>query len=64
MFDNRIGRSESLRNEVAGYIQNLIAKGKLKPGDRLPTERLMAEKFGVSRTVIRDAVKTLLASAF
>lgn len=59
MFDNRIGRGESLRNEVAGYIQGLINSGQLKPGDRLPTERVMAEKFGVSRTVIRDAVKTL-----
>ncbi|MEG6521266.1 FadR/GntR family transcriptional regulator [Desulfotomaculum sp. 1211_IL3151] len=59
MFNNRIGRSESLRTEVADYIRNLIATGQLKPGDRLPTERDMAENFGVSRTVIRDAVKTL-----
>lgn len=59
MFDNRIGRSDSLRNEVSDYIKGLISSGQLKPGDRLPTERIMAEKFGVSRTVIRDAVKTL-----
>ncbi|GAB6158080.1 FadR/GntR family transcriptional regulator [Desulfotomaculum varum] len=59
MFDNKIGRGESLRNEVAGYLKSLITSGQLKPGDRLPTERVMAEKFGVSRTVIRDAVKTL-----
>ncbi|GAB6180106.1 FadR/GntR family transcriptional regulator [Desulfotomaculum defluvii] len=59
MFNNRIGRGESLRNEVAGYIKNLINTGQLKSGDRLPTERDMAENLGVSRTVIRDAVKTL-----
>lgn len=55
----RIGRSDTLRNEVAEHIKSLIKTGKLKPGDRLPTEREMAEEFGVSRTVIRDAVKTL-----
>ncbi len=55
----RIGRSDTLRKEVAEYIKKLIADGRLKPGDRLPTEREMAERFGVSRTVIRDAVKTL-----
>jgi len=58
MFE-KIGRNASLKNQVAEYIKNLIKNGKLKPGDRLPTEREMAEKFGVSRTVIRDAVKTL-----
>lgn len=55
----RIGRSDTLRHEVAEYIRKLIEEGKLKPGDRLPTEREMAEQFGVSRTVVRDAVKTL-----
>ncbi|AEG59955.1 FadR/GntR family transcriptional regulator [Desulforamulus ruminis] len=59
MFNNKIGRSDTLRNEVAGYIKTLISSGQLKPGDRLPTERVMSENFGVSRTVIRDAVKTL-----
>ncbi len=55
----QIGRKKTLRNEVASYLKELIKSGKLQPGDRLPTEREMAEKFGVSRTVIRDAVKTL-----
>lgn len=59
MFDNKIGRGDSLRDEVSDYIKNLIYTGQLKSGDRLPTERSMSEKFGVSRTVIRDAVKTL-----
>lgn len=55
----RIGRADTLRNQVANHIKELISSGRLKPGDRLPTEREMAEKFGVSRTVVRDAVKTL-----
>jgi GntR family transcriptional repressor for pyruvate dehydrogenase complex len=55
----RIGRTDTLRHEVTEYIKKLIEEGKIKPGDRLPTEREMAEQFGVSRTVVRDAVKTL-----
>ncbi|WP_347488858.1 FadR/GntR family transcriptional regulator [Desulfoscipio sp. XC116] len=58
MFE-RIGRNNTLQNKVAEYISKLIEQGKIKSGDRLPTERDMAEKFGVSRTVVRDAVKTL-----
>lgn len=56
----RIGRTDTLRNEVAEHIKGLVKNGQLKPGERLPTEREMAQKFGVSRTVIRDAVKTLV----
>ena len=55
----RIGRTDTLRHEVAEHIKKSIEEGKIKPGDRLPTEREMAEQFGVSRTVVRDAVKTL-----
>lgn len=58
MFQH-IGRTDTLRHEVAEHIKKSIEEGKIKPGDRLPTEREMAEQFGVSRTVVRDAVKTL-----
>ena len=37
-----------------------INMGKLKPGDKLPAEREMCTMFSVSRTVIRDALKTLV----
>lgn len=45
--------------QVADQIQGLITKGTLKPGDRLPAERELATKFGVSRSSIRDAIRTL-----
>jgi GntR family transcriptional regulator, transcriptional repressor for pyruvate dehydrogenase complex len=41
-------------------LQGIIARG-LKPGDRLPSERELGEQFGVSRTVIREAVRALAA---
>lgn len=45
--------------EVARQIQRLIADGKLQPGDRLPPERELAETFQVSRSSLRDAIRTL-----
>ena len=45
--------------QVAEQIQQLIARGVLKPGDRLPAERELAAKFGVGRGSIRDAIRTL-----
>jgi GntR family transcriptional repressor for pyruvate dehydrogenase complex len=40
-------------------IEDLILKGVLKSGDRLPAERDLAEQMTVSRPVLRDALKTL-----
>jgi len=45
--------------EVASQIHRLIEDGRLKPGDRLPPERDLAETFGVSRTSVRDAIRVL-----
>jgi len=45
--------------EVAAQIQRLIADGKLRPGDKLPPERELAETFRVSRGSLRDAIRTL-----
>ena len=45
--------------QVAEQIQRLIASGALSPGDRLPPERELAAKFGVGRSSLRDAIRTL-----
>jgi GntR family transcriptional repressor for pyruvate dehydrogenase complex len=44
---------------VVRQIQALIADGALKPGDMLPPERELAERFGVSRSSLRDAIRSL-----
>ena len=44
---------------IAQQIQRLIVDGTLKPGDRLPPERELAERFGVGRSSVRDAIRTL-----
>lgn len=52
-------RRTNLSEQVAGWIKQLILDEGLKPGDRLPTEQEMAERFGVSRVSIREATKAL-----
>jgi len=54
-------REKSLSDRVAEQIQNLITASELRPGDSLPPQRELAEQFGVSRTVIREAIKALQA---
>jgi DNA-binding FadR family transcriptional regulator len=45
--------------EVCDRLRGHIASGELKPGDRLPSERFLAEGFGVSRPAIREALRML-----
>lgn len=50
---------EKLREVVAGRLRDLILEEQLQPGDRLPTETQLAERFGVSRLSLREATKSL-----
>lgn len=52
-------RKTKVYEEVAAQIQRLIAEGRLKPGDKLPPERDLAELFRVSRASVRDAIRGL-----
>ena len=51
-------RRNKVYEEVAKQIERLILK-KLQPGDKLPSERELAESLGVSRSSIRDAIRSL-----
>jgi GntR family transcriptional regulator, transcriptional repressor for pyruvate dehydrogenase complex len=50
---------EKLSQSVVRQIEQLILRGILRPGERLPSERDMAEKLGVSRPSLRDAIADL-----
>jgi GntR family transcriptional repressor for pyruvate dehydrogenase complex len=49
----------TLSDHVAAELQSRIVSGRLTPGERLPTEAELCALFGVSRSVVRDAVRTL-----
>jgi GntR family transcriptional repressor for pyruvate dehydrogenase complex len=57
----RIGRAS---DEVAEQIEQAILSGQLSPGDRLPSERELAEQFGLSRITVRDALRILESTGF
>jgi len=48
-----------LYEEIVKQILDLLKEGKLKPGDKLPPERKLAEDLHVSRTAIREALRSL-----
>jgi GntR family transcriptional regulator, transcriptional repressor for pyruvate dehydrogenase complex len=50
---------EALSEQVVEQLQQLVFDRHLKTGDRLPGERELCEKFGVSRTVIREATRIM-----
>lgn len=52
-------RSNKVYEQIAEQIEQRILSGTLRSGDRLPTERELAEQFQASRTAVREAMKTL-----
>lgn len=52
-------QTEKLSHSVVRQIEQLILRGILRPGERLPSERDMADKLGVSRPSLRDAIADL-----
>ena len=52
-------QSSRLYQQIVQQIEDSIVKGDLKPGAQLPAERELAQQFGVSRSAVREAVKTL-----
>lgn len=51
--------SEKLSKSVVSQIEQLILRGILRPGERLPSERELAEKLAVSRPSLREALSEL-----
>lgn len=52
-------QSEKLSHSVVHQIEELILRGILRPGERLPSERELSDKMGVSRPSLREAVADL-----
>lgn len=59
--DLKIERKPKLAERVVASLRGKVIGGELAPGQKLPTESQLTEAFGVSRTVIREAIATLAA---
>lgn len=59
MTSTPLPASESLTDRLASVLTQRIQSGALPPDARLPTEQKLVEEFGVSRTVVREAVSRL-----
>jgi len=55
------GRSASLSSHIVAEVREALFARRLRPGDFLGTEKNLAARFGVSRIVARDALRTLEA---
>src|SRR5438309_11051757 len=55
-------RPRSLAHDVVDGLGGRIRDGSLAPGEKLPTEAAIMEEFGVSRTVVREAISRLQAA--
>ena len=53
--------SEGSTEQVVAFVRDLINRGRLRPGDRLPAERELAAQLGVSRPSVRAGLHALAA---
>jgi len=59
-LDVQLARRESVSSELTRkLVDHLVRDGHLKPGDRLPSERQLADTLGIGRSAVREALKSL-----
>lgn len=56
---NNANKSEKVSDSIIAQIRDAILSGRLKPGDRLASEKELIEQFGVSKATMREALRVL-----
>ena len=59
MDDFAPARTRRTFEVIGDQIREQVRGGTLKPGDKLPPERTLAEQFGTSRNAVREALRAL-----
>ncbi|MFD0990780.1 FadR/GntR family transcriptional regulator [Mariniflexile jejuense] len=54
-----VSENQEVQNSIISKIRELINYKNLEPGDKLPSERMLSDKFEVSRSNVRDAIQKL-----
>ena len=62
MFDSI--KTNKVSQHIVDQIRNAIFEGRLKPGDKLPSERELVERFKVSKATLREALRSLEVLGF
>lgn len=57
----KLGSTQTLSQEIERHIEKAILDKQFPPGSKLPTEKILCEQFGVSRTALREALQMLSA---
>jgi GntR family transcriptional regulator, transcriptional repressor for pyruvate dehydrogenase complex len=57
----RLQRNPPLADTIAQILLQVILSRRMRPGDEIPSERALSGQFGVSRTVVREALRSLAA---
>jgi GntR family transcriptional repressor for pyruvate dehydrogenase complex len=57
----KLSNDTSIVQKIVDRIKEALIYGDLKPGDKLPAENILIDKFSVSRTAVREAIKMLAA---
>jgi GntR family transcriptional repressor for pyruvate dehydrogenase complex len=52
-------RANKISNNIINQIRMAISEGKLKPGDKLPSEKALIREFHVSKVTLREALRSL-----
>lgn len=55
----KIDNQQKAKNKIISQIRDYINLKNLEPGDKLPSERVLSVRFGVSRNNLREAIQTL-----
>jgi len=54
-----VSDNQDIQNSITKKIKELINYKNLEPGDKLPSERMLSDKFGVTRSNVRDTIQKL-----
>ncbi len=57
IFEAKLVKREAISSQITSKLRQDIFTGKYKPGDRLAPERELAERYGISRITVRQALQ-------